>query len=664
VKTAIENERQQIEHLLLIEDRQGKRAVKLEATTCSIGRDSTNTIVLHSKLVSRQHAILLRIPIPETASHLFRLVDGNLQGDRSTNGSIVNGNRCFSHDLKHGDTIVFGGDVKARYYAIADLSDLERITSGTNDEISKFLADNNPFQTLIGDNVKEKNSTESALIRLASFPELISNPILEITLDGTITYLNPAAIAQFPSLREAQLQHPILAGLLSKVRHSQEKYFIREVGFGDRIFEQSIHYIAESDLIRSYLIDISDRKRVEAELRQAREELENRVAERTAELSKVNKQLRDEIIERQRVEQALRESEEWLKAILDNSTALIYVKDTQGRYILINHWYETVFHLNAEEVRGKTDCDLFPQEIAEGYRANDLQVIKAKMPLEWEEVALHDDGIHTYLSIKFPLYDVDGSVCAVCGISTDITKRKRAEEEIRKALEREKELSELKSRFVTMASHEFRTPLATILSSTDILERYSHKLAEEKKLTHLHKIQLTVKHMTSLLSDVLLIGQAEAGKLDFKPENLNIVQFCRELIDEIQLSAKNNTIVFDTQSEITNAYLDKKLLRHIFSNLLSNAIKYSPQGGNVYFDLICQPEEVIFQVRDCGIGIPEADRAKLFDSFYRASNVDTIPGTGLGLAIVKKFVDLHGGRITVTSEIGIGTTFIVTFPLY
>lgn len=660
MKTAIENERQ-IEHLLLIEDKQGKRAVKLEATTCSIGRDTTNTIVLHSKLVSRQHAILLRIPIPETASHLFRLVDGNLQGDRSTNGLIVNGNRCFSHDLNHGDKIVFGGDVKARYYAIADLSDFERITSGTSDEISKFLTDNNPFQTLIGDNVKEENSTESALIRLASFPELISNPILEITLDGTITYLNPAAIAQFPGLREAGLQHPILAGLLSQVHKSQEKYFIREVSFGDRVFEQSIHYIAESDLIRSYLIDISDRKRIEAELRKAHEELEIRVAERTAELSKVNKQLRDEIIERQRVEQALRESEERLKAILDNSTALIYVKDTQGRYILINQWYETVFHINAEEITGKTDYDLFSQEMAESYRANDLQVIKAKMPLEWEEVALHDDGIHTYLSIKFPLYHADGSVCAVCGISTDITKRKRAEEEIRQALEREKELSELKSRFVTMASHEFRTPLATILSSTDILERYSHKLADEKKLTYLQRIQATVKHMTGLLNDVLLIGQAEAGKLDFQPENLNIVQLCRELIDEIQLSAKNHMIIFCSQLESINADLDKKLLRHILINLLSNAIKYSPQGGTVHFDLIAHKGEVIFQVRDRGIGIPEAEQSKLFDSFYRASNVETIPGTGLGLAIVKKFVDLHGGQISVASKVGIGTTFTVRF---
>ncbi len=159
--------------------------------------------------------------------------------------------------------------------------------------------------------------------------------------------------------------------------------------------------------------------------------------------------------------------------------------------------------------------------MAEIYRANDRSVLEAKTALEWEEIIPHDDGIHTYLSIKFPLYDATGFAYAVCGIATDITKRKRAEEDIRKALEKEKELGELKSRFVTMASHEFRTPLATILSSTDILERYSHKLTEEKKLNHLQRIQLTVKHMTGLLNDLLLIGKAEAGKLEFQPKHLN-----------------------------------------------------------------------------------------------------------------------------------------------
>ncbi|HCF26618.1 MAG TPA: histidine kinase [Cyanobacteria bacterium UBA11049] len=657
----LEKESQQIQHLLLIEDNQGKRTLKLEGATYSIGRDSTNSIVLHSKLVSRQHAILLRISIPETASYLFRLIDGNLQGNRSTNGVTVNGQRCFSHDLKHGDAIVFGLDVKVRYYANFNGS-VALLAADEAGEISGSLSNSRePFQTVVAPNIKVENSIESALIRLASFPELLSNPIIEITLEGTITYLNPAAIAQFPGLREAQLQHPILAGLLLKVHSSKEKFFVREVEFGEQVFEQSIHYIAESDLIRSYVVDITKRKQIEAALQQAHDELEIRVAQRTAELSKVNEQLRHEIVERQRVEKALRESEERLQAILDNSPALIYVKDIQGRYILVNQWYETLLSITAKEVRGKTDYDLFPKEMAEIYRANDRSVLEAKAALEWEEVIPHARGLHTYLSIKFPLHDAAGFAYAICAIATDITKRKRAEEDIRKALEKEKELSELKSRFVTMASHEFRTPLATILSSTDILERYRYKLTEEKKLDHLQRIQLTVKHMTGLLNDVLLIGKAEAGKLEFQPKHLELVQFCRDLVAEIQLTANNHIIAFCTQAQFTNTYLDEKLLRHILCNLLSNAIKYSPSGGTVHFDLVCQQGKAIFRIRDEGIGIPAADQAQLFNSFHRASNVGTISGTGLGLAIVKKFVDLHGGQIAVESEVGVGTTFTVTF---
>jgi signal transduction histidine kinase len=252
----------------------------------------------------------------------------------------------------------------------------------------------------------------------------------------------------------------------------------------------------------------------------------------------------------------------------------------------------------------------------------------------------------------------------VMAIIRDITDRKRAEEDIRKALDKQQELSELKSRFVTMSSHEFRTPLTTILSSAELIEKYSKKLTEEKKVQHLHRIQSSVKHMTQLLNNVLLIGKAEAGKLEFRPAPIDLAQFCRGLVEELQLSSGNNhTIAFCSQGECTNACLDEKLLRYILSNLLSNAIKYSPAGGTVNFDLICQQGEAIFRVQDRGIGIPQADQAKLFDSFHRASNVGTISGTGLGLAIVKKSVDLHQGTITVHSEIGVGTTFTVTLPL-
>jgi signal transduction histidine kinase len=245
----------------------------------------------------------------------------------------------------------------------------------------------------------------------------------------------------------------------------------------------------------------------------------------------------------------------------------------------------------------------------------------------------------------------------------DSNESKRLAAEISKVLEKEKELSELKSGFVTMASHEFRTPLTTIFSSTELLERYSHKFTETKKLQHLQRIQVAVKHMTHLLNDVLLIGKAEAGKLEFEPTQLNLVQFCRGLVEDIQVSTDNHTIAFCSQGQCPNACMDEKLLRHILVNLLSNAIKYSPQGGTVQFDVICQQEEVIFRIQDEGIGIPAADQVNLFNSFHRASNVGTISGTGLGLAIVKKSVDSHGGKITVTSEVGSGTTFIVAIPL-
>jgi signal transduction histidine kinase len=248
-------------------------------------------------------------------------------------------------------------------------------------------------------------------------------------------------------------------------------------------------------------------------------------------------------------------------------------------------------------------------------------------------------------------------------LRSEIGERKRAEAELHNALEKEKELSELKSRFVTIASHEFRTPLATILSSTELIERYSHKWSEEKKLTHFQRIQVSIKHMTGLLNDVLLIGKVEASKLDFMPTPLDLVQFCRDLVEDMQFTTATHTIVFSTQAQFPNACMDEKLLQHILSNLLSNAIKYSPQCGTVHFNLVCEQDKAVFRIQDEGIGIPVTEQNQLFDSFYRASNVGTISGTGLGLAIVKKSVDLHGGNITVDSEVGVGTTFSVMLPL-
>jgi signal transduction histidine kinase len=197
-----------------------------------------------------------------------------------------------------------------------------------------------------------------------------------------------------------------------------------------------------------------------------------------------------------------------------------------------------------------------------------------------------------------------------------------------------------------------------------LLEHYSYKWSQEKKIVHFNRIHSNVQHLVDLLNDVLIIGQAEAGKLDFNPEPLDVVQFCCSLVEELQLSVSSEHIItFSCQLPDLEGCLDEKLLRHTLSNLLSNAIKYSPTGSTVNFELVCQNGQAIFQIQDSGIGIPTEDQKHLFESFHRAKNVGSIPGTGLGLAIVKRSVDLQEGKITLNSEVGVGTTFTVTIPL-
>lgn len=252
--------------------------------------------------------------------------------------------------------------------------------------------------------------------------------------------------------------------------------------------------------------------------------------------------------------------------------------------------------------------------------------------------------------------------------------RAKAETEMRKALAKERELNELKSRFVSMVSHEFRTPMATILFSAGLLESYGEQWPENKKVTHLQRIQTAVQQMTEMLDYVLFIGQSEAGKLEFRPRTINLEKFCRELGEEMQVLAGNkHQISFICDGDFSEVFMDEKLLRHILTNLLSNAIKYSPQGGDITFEIKKelaffeeenQKINAIFLIKDHGIGIPEKDIKHLFESFHRAANVGTISGTGLGLAIVKKSVDLHQGTIEIKTQLGVGTTFIVTLPTH
>ncbi|APW37216.1 hypothetical protein RD110_08390 [Rhodoferax koreense] len=244
----------------------------------------------------------------------------------------------------------------------------------------------------------------------------------------------------------------------------------------------------------------------------------------------------------------------------------------------------------------------------------------------------------------------------------DITDRRKAEDDIRAALARQKELNELRSRFVSMTSHEFRTPLATILSSAELIQHYADRMPEAEKQEVLRSIETGVHRMTRMLDRMLLIGKADAQLLDFLPQALDLRLLCQRCIDEArrQHAEAASEIVLAYEARAVPGVFDEKLLHHIFSNLLSNAVKYSPDGGEVRFRVSEDGANTVFEVIDQGIGIPAQELPHLFESFHRASNVGRIQGTGLGLAIVKKAVERHGGTVSVRSAPGQGTHFTVT----
>ena len=379
-----------------------------------------------------------------------------------------------------------------------------------------------------------------------------------------------------------------------------------------------------------------------------------------------------DITQRQMAQEVLRTSEERFRSLSACSPVGIFETDLAGRCLYTNQRYQEICSCTLEETLGEgwLQC-LHPEERARVFAewslyARDGREYSSEFRIQTQE------GIVRWIHVRSsPMFSAQGELIGHVGTVEDITSRRQAEADILAALHRERELSELRNSFLSLVSHEFRTPLTTIRSSTELLERYNNRLSDEKKQTHYRRIESAVDRMTHLLDEVLLIGQAEAGKLKFEPQPMDLVPWCRDLVEAMQVVYNNQqqsttdqyALTFTSSGECTDAQIDEKLLAHILTNLLSNAIKYSPEGGTVQFDLVCTAREAIFCITDSGIGIPAEYLPQLFESFQRASNVGTIQGTGLGLAIVKKAVDLYKGTIAVESEVGVGTTFTVRLPL-
>ena len=260
------------------------------------------------------------------------------------------------------------------------------------------------------------------------------------------------------------------------------------------------------------------------------------------------------------------------------------------------------------------------------------------------------------------IYNQYEELTKIFGVIQDITGNKEIEKRLEQNLIKERELGELKSRFVSMASHEFRTPLSAIQSSLDLIKIYQERGQNEKQEKHFSRIKASVQNLTNILNDFLSLEKLESGKINNQPVYLTFDEYVEGVLEEITLLKKDNQLIQYKHEGKKEAFLDKYLLRNILNNLMSNAIKYSPEGATIKINTEIKKEMLRISVRDEGIGIPQADQEHMMSRFFRATNVTNIQGTGLGLTIVKRYLDMIGGNIWFESKESEGTTFFVTIP--
>jgi PAS domain S-box-containing protein len=408
-----------------------------------------------------------------------------------------------------------------------------------------------------------------------------------------------------------------------------------------------------------------ERRRAEEALLRAQAELETRVRERTAELAHANAELQAENTERRQAEQALRASQRLLQGIVDNSGAVIYVKDTEGRYLLVNRRFEELFHVTRDEIRGKTDFAIYPPDRAQALRANDQRVLEANGPLQWEEMIPQDEGLHTYVSVRFALHDVDGRPFATCGIATDITERKRLEEQLRQS-----QKLESVGRLAGGVAHDFNNILTAILGYGEIVTR---ELPPDNPLVDdVEEIKLAAERAGRLTRQLLIFarrGVVEPRMLDLSDLTVNLSHLLRRLIGE------NVELVVSAAPRLWPIRADAGQMEQVLVNLAVNARDAMPRGGRLSIQTenatiaegtpdaprgLAPGNYVRLTISDTGSGMSPETQAHLFEPFFTTKGVGK--GTGLGLATCHGIVQQCGGAIYCASELGSGTMFTIYLP--
>lgn len=394
--------------------------------------------------------------------------------------------------------------------------------------------------------------------------------------------------------------------------------------------------------------------------------------------------IRADITHRKAAEESLQKS---LKEVSDykyalEQSAIVAITDQKGIITYANDNFCKISKYSKEELIGQDH-----RIINSGHHSKDfirqlwVTIANGKIWKGELKNKAKDGTVYWVDTTIVPFLNEQGKPYQYVAIRADITQRKEAENNLRKineeleekvkertleltaALAREKEVGELKSRFVAMASHEFRTPLTAVLSSVSLIEKYTGVDDGEKRNRHINRIKASVKNLTGILNDFLSLDKLQEGQVEIASDSFALSEFLEDCAEEMHgmLSKKQQHIEMDSPAGVLLVQ-DKKVLRNVMHNLLSNAIKYSDEGKTIYLQAAVNGEVVTIAVKDEGIGIPAEEQKHLFDKFFRAKNVVNIQGTGLGLNIVKKYMELLGGDITMKSTLGQGTVFTISFP--
>jgi PAS domain S-box-containing protein len=365
---------------------------------------------------------------------------------------------------------------------------------------------------------------------------------------------------------------------------------------------------------------------------------------------------------------------EQLRTILDATTALIYLKDGDGRYQFVNRQFQELFAVPREQVVGKLDGEVLPPAVAEMLRGDDRAVLEARAPRQMEELLPSEDGAHTWLSLKFPLLDATGVPYGLSCVATDITERKRAEEALQRAkeaAERERQLKhavEVRDRFLGIASHELKTPLTSLELQVQSLRRLARShpevaVSDERVREKCEGIVRQAERLTVLINDLLDVGRIASGRLGLAPEPLDLGELVRQVLAAAEETIRRSRaqVSLKVAAAVVGNW-DRSRIETVVGNLLSNALKF---GGQEPIDLVVDRfgDRALLTVRDRGLGIAAEDQPRIFDRFERAVSEQNFGGFGVGLWVARQIVEAHGGAIGVQSAPGAGSIFRVELPL-